>query len=266
MEPFYFDTQPGSLFGIYHPPVREQVRTVGVVLCYPMGQEYLRAHRAFRHLGECLAGQGFPTLRFDYFGCGDSEGACEEGTLAQWRRDIIRAVDTLQSGSEISQVALVGLRLGGALALDAAASVDTVSSVLLWDPIVSGVEYVRKLAALERTWLQQSFVRKTPRHSSKDPDESTGFPLTPSVKQELRALDLLRGPIDPPEHLGIVTCQEGGRYDAFVSQLQKTGLSVGVRFIPESKVWIKDKNQLETRLVPRKTIQAIVSWLCEVDE
>lgn len=264
MEPFYFDIQRGSLFGIYHPPIQGHVRTAGVVLCYPMGQEYIRAHRAFRHLGDCLAGQGFPTLRFDYFGCGDSDGACEEGTLARWSRDIQAAVTTLQSGTEISQVALVGLRLGAALAFNAANGLDTVSGVLLWDPIVSGDEYLQELARIERTWVQQSFVRKTLRHSFKSPEQSMGFPLAPRFKQELRALDLLQRAIHPTERLGIVTCQYSGVYDAFVAHLQRMGREVRVQTIPESKVWIKDKDQPETRLVPRETVQSIVSWLCEV--
>ncbi|WP_084582753.1 alpha/beta fold hydrolase [Sphingomonas azotifigens] len=56
-------------------------------------------------------GQGF--LRFDYAGCGESPGAFEDQTLASWRDDALRMIDTVVEGP----VVLVGSSMGGWLML-----------------------------------------------------------------------------------------------------------------------------------------------------
>ncbi|HSX55309.1 MAG TPA: alpha/beta hydrolase [Sphingomonas sp.] len=48
-------------------------------------------------------------LRFDYAGCGESDGAFEDQTLASWRDDALAVIDTLTNGP----VALVGSSMGG---------------------------------------------------------------------------------------------------------------------------------------------------------
>ncbi|MDH3592767.1 MAG: alpha/beta hydrolase, partial [Planctomycetota bacterium] len=66
MNPVYFGDSATRLYGIYHPAKGASVRDEGVVLCYPMGQEYMRAHRAFRMLSLMLAKRGFHVFRFAF--------------------------------------------------------------------------------------------------------------------------------------------------------------------------------------------------------
>ncbi|WP_294253109.1 alpha/beta hydrolase [uncultured Sphingomonas sp.] len=56
-------------------------------------------------------GQAF--LRFDYAGCGESPGDFEDQTLASWRDDALRMIDTVVEGP----VVLVGSSMGGWLML-----------------------------------------------------------------------------------------------------------------------------------------------------
>ncbi|MBI0474151.1 alpha/beta hydrolase [Sphingomonas sp. MA1305] len=55
-------------------------------------------------------------LRFDYAGCGQSEGAFADQTLAGWRDDVLAMLDSVASGP----VVLVGSSMGGWLMLLAA--------------------------------------------------------------------------------------------------------------------------------------------------
>ena len=56
---------------------------------------------------------GRAMLRFDYSGCGASEGAFEDGTLDRWRDDALHLIDSLTQGPLI----LVGSSMGGWLML-----------------------------------------------------------------------------------------------------------------------------------------------------
>lgn len=57
--------------------------------------------------------EGRASLRFDYRGCGQSEGAFGEATLDDWRDDALDAIDRLTQGPLI----LVGSSMGGWLML-----------------------------------------------------------------------------------------------------------------------------------------------------
>lgn len=62
------------------------------------------------------ASQGRAMLRFDYSGCGVSDGKFEEQTLAGWRADVLAMIDEVVEGP----VVLVGSSMGGWLMLLAA--------------------------------------------------------------------------------------------------------------------------------------------------
>ena len=59
------------------------------------------------------AEQGRTMLRFDYSGCGESEGNFEDGTLAAWRDDALALIDAMTSGPLL----LVGSSMGGWIGL-----------------------------------------------------------------------------------------------------------------------------------------------------
>ena len=68
----------GALAGIYQPVAEPRPETA-VLICNPFGQEAIRAQRSLRVVAERLSRQGVPSLRFDYFGTGDSPG--EDGSV-----------------------------------------------------------------------------------------------------------------------------------------------------------------------------------------
>ena len=120
MNCFFFGSSERSLFGVYNPPKGRMARDEGIVLCYPMGQEYMRSHRAFRQLSNLLSRAGFHVLRFDYFGTGDSMGEDEEVSTAQWKSDVGTAIEELKDNAGIERVSVAGLRLGASLAFESA--------------------------------------------------------------------------------------------------------------------------------------------------
>ena len=132
-----------------------------VVICQPLGHEYIRAHRSLRNLATRLSQGGLHVLRFDYFGCGDSAGDLKDATFERWRTDVATAIDELKDMSGATRVSVVGVRFGATLALLATASRRDIDTAVLWDPVESGAVYIEELANLQQRWLA-SRPRLTP--------------------------------------------------------------------------------------------------------
>ena len=97
MIPFFFGQSHRRIFGLYHPPPANCAFRGAVVLCQPLGTEFINAHRAMRQLAIMLSNAGFHVLRFDYYGTGDSEGESQTITADDLVKDIGLAIDELCS-------------------------------------------------------------------------------------------------------------------------------------------------------------------------
>ncbi len=140
MRLFHFGKSDAPLVGAFHPAHQTVRSSHGVLLCAPFGDEAIRAHRPMRRLADQLALIGVPTLRFDYFGTGDSSGGCEEVTLDRWVEDVEVAAKTLSEMADIEQLVLIGVRLGATVACKASAALSPYGLVL-WEPLLSGSDY-----------------------------------------------------------------------------------------------------------------------------
>src|SRR5919109_222934 len=119
--PFYFGPADKRLFGCFHEPHPGRTKKCAVVICQPKAHEYIYSHRALRQLAARLSDSGFPVLRFDYYGCGDSHGNPENAEVSRWLEDVSSAISEVRQRARVAQVCLVGLRLGASLAMMTAA-------------------------------------------------------------------------------------------------------------------------------------------------
>ncbi len=218
MNPTFFGPSEKQLYGVYHPP-RAAPRDVGILLCYPAPQEYMRTHWAMRRLATMLAQRGFHVLRFDYSCTGDSAGDSHEAALAQWRLDIGLATAELKDMSGVNHVSVVGLRLGATLAAQATAEGVTVRDLVLWEPVVKGDAYLEGLVAVG--------VRKFARllyHARAQADELVGFPFPESLARDTRALDLLAAQPKAKRTI-LVTTEERPEHLLLIERLTAAGLA-----------------------------------------
>ena len=141
MNPLYLGTANRRIFGIHDPAAAQEGRARAALLCHPLGTEYIYAHRSMRQLAAKLASSGFHTLRFDYFGTGDSGGEETDTDSAGRQADVETVLETLKDISQASKVTLIGLRAGANIAARLAISAPSeIDSLVMWDPILPDPE------------------------------------------------------------------------------------------------------------------------------
>ena len=142
MIPVVFDNCRGWL----HPGAARR----GVILCGAHGFEDLCSRSSLRLLAEEISARDIPVLRFDWRGTADSEGDGEAPhRVATWLGNIGEAARKLVEMTGIEEIALVGLRLGALLALEAARDIAPARLVLLAPP-ASGRALKRELEVMSR--------------------------------------------------------------------------------------------------------------------
>jgi alpha-beta hydrolase superfamily lysophospholipase len=251
MNPFFFGSSERPLFGVHHPPRERGARETGVVLCYPMGQEYMRSHRAFRQLANLLTRAGHHVFRFDYFATGDSSGASGEGSLAQWSADVNQAIDELKDNASLASVSLVGLRLGAALAARASAGRADIDRLVLWDPVVLGRSYLEELHAAAGQGARTN-------GSAPGTFGVLGFPLVPALRAELAEVDLLEHDRLRARSVEIVVSSERDDYHRLRDRLSGAGLAIRYACVPSPGNW-NEVDNFGSALLPQQLIQEIVS-------
>lgn len=132
-----FSCGDATLYGILTMPHRPQPLAVLIVVGGP--QYRAGSHRQFVLLARELASHGYPVLRFDYRGMGDSEGEPRNFELVD--DDLRAAVDTLFGiAPSIREVVVWGLCDGASAALFYAHQDPRVSGLVLVNPWVRTVE------------------------------------------------------------------------------------------------------------------------------
>jgi hypothetical protein len=260
MEPFYFGTSPRKLFGMYHSPLGRKTRDAGIVLCYPEGQEYIRSHRAFLRLAVLLASTGFHVLRFDYSGCGDSQGNGYDSQISHWIDDISTAVEELRGGSGVNRIGLIGLRLGGSLSMMAGCGGVDAEGIVLWNPVVCGKEYVKELMSSHQEWLRGSFAKPKPGSNTRGQHEILGFPLTNSMLSDLEEIDLRQLRQKPAKTMLLITSSESVCWDPLKEHIKDIGVNLQCSHVPAPEIWIKADDEIGKGLVPVKVLEHISSW------
>ncbi len=140
---FFFDSDGARLYGYLHA-AHAPLKPMGVVLVHPFMEERQDSHAVLRDLAERLSERGFAAMRFDLYGCGDSEGEWEGGTLERWVGDVTSAARVLRDEARVDDVALVGLRFGATLAALAAGPARA-SRLAMVQPVVRGETYASEL-------------------------------------------------------------------------------------------------------------------------
>ncbi len=251
--PFFFQSADGPLYGVHTPPVGQD-RGAAVVLCAPPGHEYMTTHWCLRLLAADLARAGFHVLRFDYSCLGNSWGAFEQASLAQWVRDVGVAVQELADRCGAPVVSLVGLRLGAALAYLAACE-SRVDHLVLWDPVADGRRYLAQ--------LRQMHARIHPGGCSiqESVEELLGYGYPAGLVTELERLDLTTA--DPLCGRISLLLSDGSTDPASLrTQLSTRGPAPSIRAVGEPAAW-ENADTFDNPILLHAARRAVIDRLSE---
>jgi len=235
-------TQPGSGTG-----------TVGVAIVPPLGYEYWTSHRALRTLAERLASQGCSVLRFDLDGTADSAGGpADPDRLAAWQASVGVATGFLRGIGSMS-VVVVGVRIGGTLALlegEAAGA----ERVVAWAPVARGKSYVRELQLLSTPIPEGSGLA--------DLDGGiahAGSAFSRETLADLRAIDLTTLVAAPAPRILVVDRDDRPTSDALIERLRSLGVTPDHLVLSGTAVALD--RPVEYADVPDQVVQAICTWV-----
>lgn len=230
MTPFSFGAAGQALFGVYHAPNPTAARNSAVLLCAPIGLEYMRTHYSMRLLANHLANAGLHVLRFDYRGTGDSSGSIGSEQMDCWIEDINLAAREICDIAATQDLAVCGLRAGALLAALAISRGAThPRRLVLWDPIVRGGSYLEDLCCMHECKIGGR---------RDDSDELLGMRYPADLRGALTALDLatLIGHVRTDE-FALVTSAEREDYTALALAARARWPQARARFVADPVDW-----------------------------
>jgi pimeloyl-ACP methyl ester carboxylesterase len=261
--PIAFEAAGGQCFGWFHAAAEARARGVGVVLCRPLGYEAMCTYRSYTRLAGLLAQAGFDVLRFDYHGTGDSAGGdADPGRVAAWTASITAAAHEIKRVAGVSRLALFGVRLGATLAVQAAAQLGGVESLVLWAPCATGRAFVRELRAAGASrpdGAADAAVAGTPTGDI----EALGYLYTAQTVRDLQSLDCQKVETAPARRVLIVGRDDLPAEGPLPGRYRAMGIDTTYAALPGYSHMMTAPHET---YVEESTLAVICDWLAAAPE
>jgi dipeptidyl aminopeptidase/acylaminoacyl peptidase len=236
------------LRGMMHFPARAKGRRApGVVFFHGFTGDRMESHWIFIKCARALARAGVASLRFDFYGSGESEGEFRAATLAGEIADAVEAVKFFrgQKGIDGARLGLCGLSLGGCVAACIAQRVDAKAAVT-W----SAVAHPSVLKRLSQSMLQPvAGSRHLVEYDARE--VSRRFISDPPRYKPVNLLAAFRGPtliIHPGEDAHVPLSHAEDLYQAAGAKIKQKIIVPGADHTFASLAW------------EREVIQRTVAW------
>ena len=269
----FFPGEGGPLYGVHHRTRSDA--GFGVVIAPPFLMEFQRNYRRDVLLARALAVIGVPSFRFSYRGQGHSGGKTSELGFDAAVADTVAAIGRMRSRSGVERIVLVGTRLGGIVAAEAAGR-SNIRHLAIADPVVTGAAWLRELSRAERVQAMQD--NEAPSMSLADQlaadgeAEVLGSSIFPALYEETAEKALVDATPDAMQRVLLV--QFGSpekiakRLQVAADTLTERGIDVRLTAVAEEEGWWASRRadhfQSETtRVLTRELIPVFAYWIGE---
>lgn len=241
-----------GLFGWLHRP-DGPARDMGVLLVAPFGSDAFSAHAPMRRFADRLAASGFPVLRYDHLGHGDSLPLDDPDAdaLPVWLDGVTAAAERLRMLSGVRRVALAGVRMGASLAAMAARPTNA-SALMLLAPVLNGRSWLRQLRLLGGVCAAQDAPEDSGRF------DGDGLWLSAPTAASLGDVDLAALP--PPTAPSFVAAQNK-RVAAYAAKLLDSGAQVHLNDFVEFEPMFR---RTDNNLAPQQLFEDACAWLTRI--
>lgn len=248
LQAFFLPLGQGTRFCLLHEPRQDAMRRGAVLFVHAFAEELNLCRPMAARQARAWADAGWSVLQVDLFGCGDSEGDFGDASWQRWLDDISAAAAWLREKTGCAPV-LWGLRAGCLLCVQAAARMDAVPRLVLWQPVLSGKQHLQQFLRLklahqliegatdERTGTQQ--LRE--QLARGETIEVAGYALSPALALPLEASELAASPVRAPIAWLEVTGAAGRALApasrACIERMQASGARLEARAVEGPAFW-----------------------------
>ncbi len=246
VEAFFLPAEQGSRFCLLHEPALSKTSRA-IVFVHAFAEEMNKSRRVVALQSRAFAAAGWNVLQPDLYGCGDSAGHFAEADWQRWIADIVHATEWLRARTGCPPV-LWGLRAGCLLAAEVAKTGAQVAGLVLWQPVVSGRQYLQQFLRLRSVSGIMGQARGEA-ESTQDlratlgngqAVEVAGYRLSPALALGLEAAELDTPPPSSPVAWMEVR-SSGGTLSppssARIERWQAAGVQVESRCVPGEAFW-----------------------------
>lgn len=232
----------------------------GVVIAGAHGFEDLCSRRFLTLMARRLAQAGLPVLQFDYPGCGDAIGDhTEPHRVAAWVSSIETAIGRLKAETGVTDVLVIGFRLGALLAPSAMGGRDDVAGLALLAPPISGKAYVREMAGLARM-IDAALPPYDTEVEPFDGIETAGFRMSAETIADLRTLEWREFAGSLRQDILLVTTQPATSHSALAEGVAAAGGSVRIETFAGFARLMSNPTAND---IPQSTLEMVVGWAVE---
>lgn len=259
--PFWLNAGEVPVYAVLHAPAAADQGNTAVLILPPFGWEEVCSYRSRRHWAIELARVGFPAVRVDLPGAGDSGGAASDADmLDRWDVAVRSALGWLRGLAGVTRVAVIGIRLGGLLAIRALAGGAQIDDLVLWGVPARGRAYVRELRIHSEVVASGSYEEHDSRIESDGTLAFAGFVMKPATAAALEAVDV--GALALPDLRGrraLLIDRDGLGVDRKLSAAL-SGAGAQTQTLPADDYRLLMTGPLEVG-TPRETIAKTGDWL-----
>ena len=266
----YINCRNRNIFTVLHTP-ENKTNKKGILFIHPYAEEKQRIDRIIVHFARILCTKGYSVMRFDFYGCGDSEGNFEELTFESQISDIQSISNIFIRDTGIEEISLFGVRLGASIALQYSEIDKNIANLILWSPIINGAGYA---GTLFRNKIFASFTenKKISKEQILDKLHSDGrvdidgYYFTKNFYDFLYHLDVLSNipSYNGRAFIGITKSESSffDKYAYFAQYLQNSGKKCDLVATNDKMYW--DQRTHYEWYYPHDLINHTIDWITQL--
>lgn len=257
----WLSTRAGEVFAGLRLPVGAR-RATTVVFVPPFGWEGMSASRNLKAWGRELAADGYPVVRYQPPGAGDSAGLGVDQDLDSWVRALTDVLAHARTATAASHVTVIALGLGGLVALQAQHEGAGIDDLVLWSVPSKGRLLLREARAFASMAIEPGEATGAAPAAEVPTDDGSlwvhGYPISARFQEQLKALDTTVFGVGALRRAYVLGRGTLPADRALVAALEKQGVLVEVAPGPGY-----DELTVEPRLSrsPVVTQAAVLGWL-----